>query len=87
MLPGIAVAIALSLGNFVRRAWRPHTAILGRIHGRKGYHDIERHPEAEQIPGLTIYRFDAPMFFANAEFFSDGVREAIATVESRSPGS
>ena len=79
VLPGIAIAVALSLGDFVRQAWRPHTAILGRIPGRKGYHDIERHPEAVQIPGLMIYRFDAPMFFANAEFFSDGVKKAIAT--------
>jgi high affinity sulfate transporter 1 len=81
VLPGIAIAVALSLGDFVRQAWRPHTAILGRIPGRKGYHDIERHPEAVQIPGLIIYRFDAPMFFANAEFFSDGVKKGIATRE------
>jgi high affinity sulfate transporter 1 len=79
VLPGIAIAVALSVGDFVRQAWRPHTAILGRIPGRKGYHDIERHPEAVQIPGLLIFRFDAPMFFANAEFFSDGVKKAIAT--------
>jgi high affinity sulfate transporter 1 len=79
VLPGIPIAIGLSLGDFVRRAWRPHYAILGRIPGRKGYHDIERHPEAVQIPGLTIYRFDAPLFFANAEFFSKEVRAAIAT--------
>ena len=79
VLPGIAIAVALSVGDFVRQAWRPHTAILGRIPGRKGYHDIERHPEAVQIPGLIIYRFDAPMFFANAEFFSDAVKTAIAT--------
>jgi len=79
VLPGIAIAVALSLADFVRRAWRPHTAVLGRIPGRKGYHDIHRHPEAVQIPGLIIYRFDAPMFFANAEFFSDGVKRAIAT--------
>ena len=79
VLPGIAIAVALSLGDFVRQAWRPHTAILGRIPGRKGYHDIERHPEAVQIPGLIIYRFDAPMFFANAEFFSDEVKKAVGT--------
>ena len=81
VLPGIAVAVALSLGDFVRQAWRPHTAILGRIPGRKGYHDIERHPEAVQIPGLIVFRFDAPLFFANAEFFSDEVKTAIATSE------
>jgi MFS superfamily sulfate permease-like transporter len=78
VLPGIPIAVALSLGEFVRRAWRPHSAILGRIQGRKGYHDVERHPEAVQIPGLTIFRFDAPLFFANAEFFSKAVKTAIA---------
>ena len=79
VLPGIAIAVALSVADFVRHAWRPHTAILGRIPGRKGYHDIERHPDAAQIPGLVIYRFDAPMFFANADFFVDGVKKAIGT--------
>ena len=73
--PGLAGA----LRGLVRRQWRPHSAILGRIHGRKGYHDIERHPEALQIPGLAIYRFDAPLFFANADSFSKGVKEAIAS--------
>jgi len=81
VLPGIGVAIVLSIGEFVRRAWRPYSATLGRITGRKGYHDVVRHPEAEQIPGLVIYRFDAPMFFANAEFFADDVKAAIRSRE------
>ena len=76
VLEGIVVAIVLSLGDFVRRAWRPYDAVLGRIEGQKGYHDIDRHPEAEQIPGLVIYRFDAPIFFANAEHFGDRARDA-----------
>jgi MFS superfamily sulfate permease-like transporter len=78
VLEGIGVAIALSLGDFVRRAWRPHDAVLGRIRGRKGYHDVERHPEAVQIPGLVLYRFDAPLFFANAEVFADRLMTAIS---------
>ena len=78
VLQGIAVAIALSLGNFVRRAWRPYDAVLGRVPGRKGYHDIDRHPEAAQIPGVVLYRFDAPLFFANAETFADRVAAAVA---------
>ena len=77
MLPGIVVAIVLSLANFVRRAWRPYDAVLGRVPGRKGYHDIERHPDAAQIPGLVLYRFDAPLFFANAEVFADRVMDAV----------
>ena len=76
-LEGILVAIALALGDFVRRAWRPYDAVLGRIEGTKGYHDIDRHPEALQIPGLVLYRFDAPIFFANAELFSDRLQRAV----------
>lgn len=76
-LAGILVAIVLSLGDFVRRAWRPYDAVLGRIDGTKGYHDIDRHPDARQIPGLVLYRFDAPIFFANAELLADRLLRAI----------
>ena len=51
--------------------------MLGRVHGTKGYHDIDRHPEAEQIPGLLIYRFDAPIFFANAEYLRRRVQAVV----------
>ena len=74
VLWGVAIAIALSLLNFVRRAWRPHDAVLGRVDNLKGYHDIERHPDARQIPGLVLYRFDAPLFFANADYFRERIR-------------
>ncbi len=77
VLPGIGVAIVLSLGDFIRRAWRPYDAVLGRVRGRKGYHDIDRHPDAAQIPGLVLYRFDAPLFFANAEVFADRLAAAM----------
>jgi len=77
VLQGIVVAIVLSLANFVRRAWRPYDAVLGRIPDRKGYHDIDRHPDAAQIPGLVLYRFDAPLFFANAELFTRRVTDAV----------
>lgn len=70
-LPGIAAAVTLSLLNFIRQAWRPHDAILGRVPNYKGYHDIERHPDARQIPGLVLYRWDAPLFFANADLFRE----------------
>jgi MFS superfamily sulfate permease-like transporter len=69
VLAGIFLAIVLSLGDFVRRAWRPHDAVLGRVESMKGYHDLERFPDARRIPGLLLYRFDAPLFFANAEYF------------------
>src|SRR6185437_1645968 len=55
-------AIVLSLLNFIRRAWRPHDAVLGRVDNLKGYHDTERHTGARVIPGLVLYRFDAPLF-------------------------
>ena len=74
VLWGVGIAIALSLLNFIRRAWRPHDAVLGRVDNLKGYHDTERHPDARHIPGLAIYRFDAPLFFANAEYFRQRVR-------------
>ena len=69
VLNGIGIAVAVSLLDVVRRAWRPHDAILGRAAGVKGYHDIRRYPEAKQIPGLLLFRWDAPLFFANAETF------------------
>jgi high affinity sulfate transporter 1 len=77
VLVGIFVAILLSLGDFVRRAWRPHDAVLGREDDLKGYHDIDRHPAARQVPGLLLYRFDAPLFFANAGYFRRRVRRLV----------
>ena len=74
VLWGVGIAIALSLLNFIRRAWRPHDAVLGRVDNLKGYHDTERHPDARLIPGLVLYRFDAPLFFANADYFRAHVR-------------
>jgi MFS superfamily sulfate permease-like transporter len=74
VLWGVAIAITLSLLDFIRRAWRPHDAVLGRVDNLKGYHDIERYPDARQIPGLVLYRFDAPLFFANAEYFRERIR-------------
>jgi high affinity sulfate transporter 1 len=74
VLWGVGIAIVVSLLNFIRHAWRPHDAVLGRVDHLKGYHDTERHPEARRIPGLVLYRFDAPLFFANADYFRQRVR-------------
>ena len=74
VLWGVGIAIALSLLNFIRRAWRPHDAVLARVDNLKGYHDTERYPDARRIPGLVLYRFDAPLFFANADYFRERVR-------------
>jgi high affinity sulfate transporter 1 len=78
VLAGVFVAIVLSLGDFVRRAWRPYDAVLGRVDELKGYHDRERFPDARTIPGLLLFRFDAPLFFANANHFRAQVRRRVA---------
>jgi len=72
-IPGILIAIFIALAEFVGDAWRPHYAVLGRAEGLKGYHDIQWHPDARLIPGLVLFRWDAPLFFANAEQFKDQV--------------
>jgi len=78
VIPGIFIAVALALLTFIWRAWRPYHAILGRVDGMKGYHDITRHPEARRIQGLVLFRWDAPLFFANAEMFRESVLRAIS---------
>jgi high affinity sulfate transporter 1 len=79
VLEGIVVAIVLSLLAFVNRAWRPYKAVLGRVPGLRGYHDLSRYPdEGRPIPGIVIVRFDAPLFFANGARFDDWVRERVA---------
>jgi high affinity sulfate transporter 1 len=74
VLPGIAIAVALSIGNVFRRAWWPHQTVLGRVPGMPGYHDVGSHPDAERLPGCVLYRFDAPLFFANARTFREQIR-------------
>ena len=76
VIPGIGLAIAISIIEFLWDGWRPHSAVLGRADGVKGYHDITRYPDARQIPGLTLFRWDAPLFFANAELFKERVLDA-----------
>jgi high affinity sulfate transporter 1 len=76
-IPGIALAITLAVIEFLWDGWRPHSAVLGRVDKVKGYHDITRYPHARQIPGLVLFRWDAPLFFANAEFFHQRVANAI----------
>ena len=77
VLQGIIVAVALSFIAFVDQAWRPYRTELVRVDGRKGYHDVVRHPEGHRIPGLVIARFDAPLFFANGAIFDDYVRAMV----------
>ena len=77
-LNGILLAVALSLGDLLRRVARPHDGILGYVRGLAGMHDIDDFPEAEQIRGLVVYRYDSPLFFANAEDFH---HRALAAVD------
>jgi MFS superfamily sulfate permease-like transporter len=77
-IPGIAVAVVMAIIEFLWDGWRPRSAVLGRVDGVEGYHDITRYPQAHLIPGLVLFRWDAPLFFANAEFFRDRVLEAVA---------
>jgi high affinity sulfate transporter 1 len=79
VIEGIFIAVGLALLDFIRRAWYPYDAVLGRVDGVKGYHDVTRYPDAKRIPGLLLFRWDAPLFFANAEVFADRVRLAIAS--------
>jgi high affinity sulfate transporter 1 len=78
VVTGIFLAVALSLLLVFWRAWRPYSAVLGRVEGVKGYHDISRYPEARQPGGLILFRWDAPLFFANAELFREEIEAAIA---------
>jgi high affinity sulfate transporter 1 len=78
VLPGVGIAIGLSVLAVLERAWHPYEAVLGRRDGVKGYHDLGRHPEGRQVPGLVLYRFDAPLFFANVDVFRAGLLGAIA---------
>ena len=69
VLQGIVISIALALLVLVWNAWHPHYTTLVRVDGAKGYHDVKRHPEGRQVPGLVLFRWDEQLFFANAEVF------------------
>ena len=76
-VPGICIAVVISVIEFLWDGWRPHHAVLGRAEGLRGYHDVQRYPQARRIPGLVLLRWDAPLFFANAEQFQSTVMAAL----------
>jgi high affinity sulfate transporter 1 len=78
VIPGIGLAVVLAVIEFLWDGWRPHHAVLGRVDGIRGYHDVTRYPEARRVPGLVLFRWDAPLFFANAELFQERVLAAVA---------
>ena len=83
VIPGIGISIALAIIEFLWDGWRPYHAVLGRVNGLRGYHDIKFYPEARRVPGLVLFRWDAPLFFANAELFHQRLLGAVA--ESPTP--
>ena len=80
---GIGIAVVIAVIEFLWDGWRPHHAVLGRAEGIRGFHDTKRYPNARRIPGLVLFRWDAPLFFANAELFHQTVLEAIAESPSQ----
>ena len=78
ILPGVGFAVALSVLAVLERAWHPYTAVLGRVAGAQGLSRHAASPRGAQVPGLLLFRFDAPLFFANAEVFRDALHRALA---------
>jgi high affinity sulfate transporter 1 len=76
-IPGIMIALAIAIAEYLWDGWRPDAAVLGRVDGLHGFHDVRRYPEARQVPGLVLFRWSAPLFFANAELFSTEVHKAV----------
>ncbi|MCY1210420.1 putative sulfate transporter [compost metagenome] len=76
-IQGIILAVVIAVIEFLWDGWRPHYAVLGRVEGLRGYHDMQRYPHAQRIDGLVLFRWDAPLFFANAELFQERLMEAI----------
>ena len=81
VLHGVLVAVGLSLVDVFRRVARPHDAVLGQVPELAGMHDVDDFPEARVVPGLLVYRYDGPLFFANADDFLHRVRGAVRDYE------
>jgi MFS superfamily sulfate permease-like transporter len=81
VLEGIVIAVVLSILQFFERSWRPHSAVLGETEDLPGYHDVSRYPDAKRIPGLLMIRWDAPLFFANANLFRTLIRDLVAQTD------
>ncbi|MFA7761688.1 SulP family inorganic anion transporter [Streptomyces sp. NRRL S-448] len=82
ILYGVLIAVTLSVVELLARVARPHDAVEGMVPGLAGMHDVDDYPTARTVPGLVIYRYDSPLFFANAENFR---RRALAAVDEQSP--
>jgi MFS superfamily sulfate permease-like transporter len=69
VLTAVLIAVGLSLFDLLRRVARPHDGVLGYVPGVPGMHDVDDYPDARLVPGLLVYRYDSPLFFANADDF------------------
>jgi high affinity sulfate transporter 1 len=78
VLPGIVIAVVLAVLLFFRRSWQPHGAVLGQVESLEGWHSVERYPAAHQVPGIVVYRWEAPLFFANCAAFRTQIRHIVA---------
>lgn len=77
VLPGIVVAIALAIVLFFHRSWQPHGSVLGQVPGLDGWHSTAQYPEATEVPGIVVFRWEAPLFFANCSAFRTQVRRLV----------
>jgi sulfate permease, SulP family len=78
VLPGLLIAVALTIVLLLQRISRPHSAVLGRLPDGSGYGDVKRHPEAQTVPGLLVFRLDAPLFFANVQVLRGRIRTLVS---------
>ncbi len=69
VLQGIVIAVVLAVLLYFRRGWQPHGAVLGYVDSISGWHNVRRYPDAQEIPGIVVYRWEAPLFFANCSAF------------------
>jgi high affinity sulfate transporter 1 len=83
VLQGIVIAIALAILLFFRRSWQPHGAVLGHVASLGGWHNVERYADARELPGIIVFRWEAPLFFANAAAFRTQIRRLVRTRKPR----
>ena len=83
VLPGIVIAIILAVLLFFHRSWQPHGAVLGQVKGLEGWHNVGRYPDAQELPGIVVYRWEAPLFFANCSAFRSQIRQVVHDRQAR----
>jgi high affinity sulfate transporter 1 len=83
VLPGVVLAILLALLNVLVKIYRPADTLLGKVPGMNNYHDLNLSPDSEPVPGMIIYRFEAPLLFFNADYFKARVLALVDSAEPR----